>query len=159
MTPQEEVPLKKIGVQLQLIVRLLHRRMDAKLTAQGIDCSSVPQGWLMSYLYEHREKAIFQRDVERNFHLRRSSVTGILKNMEKAGLIVRTSVAEDGRLKQISLTDRAIAQHEQILSGIRQNELELLAGFTPEEVTQLRSLLERLYQNLQDQKEDTESLC
>ena len=159
MTPAFE-PEKSVGGQLMLLTRLMHRRMEAVRAETGADCATTHQGWLMHYLYDHRADDIFQRDIERRFHLRRSSVTGILQNMEKAGLIVREAVESDARLKRIRLTERGAAQHEAIVRGIEQNERDLTAGFTPAEIETLRGLLTRMRQNLQieqDPKEETEA--
>ena len=159
MTPAFE-PEKSVGGQLMLLTRLMHRRMEAVRAASGADCATAPQGWLMNYLYDRRAEDIFQRDIERRFHLRRSSVTGILQNMEKAGLIVREAVESDARLKRIRLTERGAAQHEAIVRGIEQNERDLTAGFTPAEIETLRGLLTRMRQNMQteqDPKEETEA--
>lgn len=155
-------PDDSIGGRLHLLTRLMHRRMEAFRLENGVDCASAPQGWLMHYLYDHRDADIFQRDIEHRFHLRRSSVTGMLQNMEKGGLIVREAVESDARLKRIRLTERGAAQHEAIVRGIEQNERDLTAGFTPEEIETLRSMLDRMRENMQkvqdprDQKEESE---
>lgn len=155
-------PEDSIGGQLHLLTRLMHRRMEAVRAASGADCASAPQGWLMHYLYDHRDTDIFQRDIEHRFHLRRSSVTGMLQNMERGGLIVREAVESDARLKRIRLTERGAAQHEAIVRGIEQNERDLTAGFTPEEIETLRGMLDRMRENMQkvqdprDQKEESE---
>ena len=150
---------RTIGGRLHVLTRLMHRRMEAARAESGMDCRSAPQGWLIHYLYDHREEEVCQRDIEHVFHVRRSSVTGMLQSMEKAGLITREAVAGDARLKCIRLTDRAVWQHESIMRGIEQNERDLTAGFTPEEIATLHSLLDRMRQNLQDPKEETEPPC
>lgn len=147
------------GGRLHVLTRLMHRRMETVRAEYGMDCKSAPQGWLIHYLYDHRGEDVCQRDIERVFHIRRSSVTGMLQNMEKDGLITREAVAGDARLKCIRLTDRAIRQHEIIIRVIEQNEHDLTAGFTPEELATLHSLLDRMRQNLQDPKEESEPPC
>ena len=49
---------------------------------------------------EGKEKDIFQKDLEKEFDLKRSSVSLLLNNMEKSDLIQRVPVAEDARLKK-----------------------------------------------------------
>lgn len=150
---------KSVGAQLHMLNRMMHRRMEAIRAENGDDCKSAPQGWLMHYLYDHRGDDVFQRDIEHAFHLRRSSVTGILQNMEKAGLIVRDAVESDARLKRIRLTERGVAQHEAIARGIEQNERDLTAGFTPGEIEILCGLLSRMRLNMQDPKEESGKPC
>lgn len=150
---------KTTGGRLHVLTRLMHRRMEAARAEFGMDCKSAPQGWLIHYLYDHRDENVCQRDIERAFHIRRSSVTGMLQNMEKTGLITREAVEGDARLKCIRLTERAIRQHEIIMRGIERNERDLTAGFTPEEIETLHHLLDRMRQNLQDPKEESEKPC
>ncbi|MDO7205446.1 helix-turn-helix domain-containing protein [Paraclostridium bifermentans] len=47
-----------------------------------------------------RDKDVFQKDLESVFDLKRSSISLMLNNMEKSGLIERMLVKEDGRLKK-----------------------------------------------------------
>ena len=65
---------------------------------------------------------MFQRDLQAHFSVRRSTVTGLLQLMEKKGLITRSSVAQDARLKKIQLTPRAIQHHERIVASIQSVE-------------------------------------
>lgn len=149
-------PENHIGAMLHQLNRMLRRRMESEMAANEALCGSMPQGWLMHFLYDRRGQDVFQRDIEREFHVSRSSVTGILQNMEKAGLIVREPVAHDARLKRLRLTDKAAGMHEAVVRRIEQSESDLTAGFTPEEVEQLRALLRRMQQNLQDPKDPKE---
>ena len=150
---------KTLGGKLHLLTRLMHRRMEAARAESGMDWKSAPQGWLIHYLYDHRDEDVYQRDIERVFQIRRSSVTGILQNMEKIGLITREAVEGDARLKRIRLTDLAIEQHRTVMRSIEQNERDLTAGFTPEEVALLHKLLDRMRENLQETKEESELPC
>ena len=43
-------------------------------------------GYLIRYLYENRERDVFQRDLEKKFSISRSAVTATLQLMEKNGL-------------------------------------------------------------------------
>lgn len=150
---------KMLGGKLHLLTRLMHRRMEADRAESGKDWKSAPQGWLIHYLYDHRDEDVYQRDIERVFQIRRSSVTGILKNMEKIGLITREAVEGDARLKRIRLTELAIEQHRTVMRSIEQNERDLTEGFTSEEIALLHKLLDRMCENLQETKEESELPC
>lgn len=64
-------------------------------------------------------KKTFQRDIEREFNLKGSSVTSILNNLERNKWIMRESVKEDARLKSIVFAERsaAVIEYMKILSG------------------------------------------
>ena len=88
---------------------------------------------IIGYLYENRGKEVFQRDIQAQFSIRRSTVTGILQLMEKNGLITRSSVERDARLKKLELTPRAVQLHERIGRSVRQVEDRLNQSLTPQE--------------------------
>ena len=52
-----------------------------------------------------RYKEVYQKDLEELFNMRRSTISGILKNMEKNNLIERIDSPKDARIKQIILTE------------------------------------------------------
>ena len=47
------------------------------------------QGWIIDYIYDRGNDPVFQRDIEKEFTIRRSTATELLKLMEKNGLITR----------------------------------------------------------------------
>ena len=57
--------------------------------------------------------------MEKQFDLKRSSISLMLNNMEKNKLIERVAVSEDARLKKIVLTEKAIKLNEKISSTIQ----------------------------------------
>ena len=91
---------------------------------------------------------VFQKDIELQFGIRRSSVTSVLNNLEKNGFICRQSVKSDARLKKIVLTEKA----KEIGSDHRQNiirfENSLLENMTADEIATLKSLLEKVEENV-----------
>lgn len=70
---------------------------DEKSEKKGM--MPVMQGWIIGYLYDHKEEEIFQRDIEAEFYIARSTVTCLVKQMEQKGYIARVAVERDCRLK------------------------------------------------------------
>ena len=100
---------------------------------------------------EHSNKDgrnIFQKDIEVQFGIRRSSVTSVLNNLEKSGLICRQSVESDARLKKIVLTPKA----KEIGCDHRQRvirfENSLLENMTAQEIATLKTLLAKVEENV-----------
>ena len=73
----------------------------------------------MWHLYRHREEQVFQRDIEREFSITRSTVTNILQLMERKGYIERRSVPQDARLKKLVLTEEENAELMRLLNKLR----------------------------------------
>ena len=93
---------RRIGHHIKSLDRIMHHRANKSATKNYIDSVTGTHGWVIRYLYDNREKDIFQKDIEKTFGIRRSTVTVMLKTMEKNGLITRGSVPYDSRLKKIT---------------------------------------------------------
>ena len=113
--------------------------------------STAVQNFFLGYLYKsaRQGRQLYQRDLEREFSLRRSTASGILAGMEQNGLITRVPCEHDARMKTISLTDKAISQCRAQEEKIDAFERNLVRNFTPQECDQLQSLLERVCENAQ----------
>ena len=127
---------------------LIFRRIGQISRANGVEAVTPMHGWIMEYLYRHSETPVFQRDIEREFSITRSTVTNILQLMERKGYIARQSVAQDARLKQLVLTEKGRQFHEDTMRAFHQTD-EYVAGLlTEEENTELLRLLNKLYLGL-----------
>lgn len=107
-------------------------------------------GWLIGFLYENRDQDIFQRDLQQQFSVRRSTMTGILQAMEKDGMITRRPVDWDARLKKIELTEKAVARQKKFQQTIAAIEARLSSGLTPEEKDTFIGLCEKIRRSLED---------
>ena len=106
------------------------------------------QVWILNFLFRRGETATFQRDVEAEFNVRRSTATEILKQMERSGLIRRVPVDYDARLKKIELTEFASDVKKQLEEQVRRTENVLTDGFSKEELDAFFEYIERFKQNL-----------
>ena len=97
-----------IPAQLRRVDNLIFRRLNQFSRANGVEQTTPMHGWIIEYLYRHRDEPVFQRDIEREFSITRSTVTNILQLMERKGYIRRQSVPQDARLKQLVLTEEGI---------------------------------------------------
>lgn len=100
------------------------------------------------------DQEIYQKDVEEKFHIRRSTATGILKLMEKNGLIFRESVERDGRLKRIVPTEKAAALRGEVLESIRSLESMMAEGIGKEEFDICIRVLRRMSENLSEDEKN-----
>ena len=66
---------KRAGHEIKTISNLLKREISGMFSEE--EHITGMQGRIMGYLYHHREDEIFQRDIENEFLIRRSTVTGI----------------------------------------------------------------------------------
>ena len=66
-----------IGFNIRSIDNMLMRKAMAMSDEESGKNGMMPvmQGWIMGYLYDHKEEEIFQRDIEAQFYIARSTVT------------------------------------------------------------------------------------
>ena len=97
---------------------------------------------------------VFQRDVEREFNLRRSTTSTLLAGMERAGVIRRESVSYDARLKRIVVTPKGEAIKDIVNEDCSRLEKKLRAGISDEDLLLCASVLEKMIVNLREDKND-----
>lgn len=140
---------REIGHEIHAVSNLLGRKIEAEKRLRGMQDITPMQTWIVGYLHDHKDEDVFQKDIERDFTITRSTVTGILKLMEKNGLIYRLSVPEDARLKKLILTRRGEDMFQNVRSHIDKTEQMLAKGLSREEVETLFTLLEKIKRNLE----------
>lgn len=83
---------------------------------------------IIYYLVNSSKTDIYQKDIEKEFNIRRSTTTNILKTMEKNDLIIRRSVDSDSRLKRIVLSDKSKYIQDDIERFMDKNDQEILSA-------------------------------
>ena len=140
----------RIGFEIKTITNLIKRQFDSSNVIKDLDNMTGMHGWIIGYLYNKCQQGdVYQRDLEQQFSIRRSTATKILQLMEKNGLIIRQAVDFDARLKKLVLTEKAIAIHQLVQKEIDKTEARLTKGLTQQEKDTLLELLEKIKNNLQ----------
>ena len=139
---------KEVGHEIHVLSNMIGRKIDEEKRQRNMADVSPVQIWVVRYLHEHKGEEICQRDLERDFNVTRSTVTGILQIMEKKGYILRVSVPTDARLKKILLTEKGEKLYYKVRDHIQETETFLVKGMTEEEVEQLLFLLGKIKNNL-----------
>lgn len=151
MTEQAGDQNREIGFQVRRLSHAFKRSVD-RIAGFG----ERPRGeitrlhaWVMGYLYDHRDTAVYQKDIQAQFSISRSTTTGMLQVMEKNGLITRESVEWDARLKQLHLTPRALQMQENLRQGIETTEATIAGLLTEEERETFLALCHKLMVGLE----------
>ena len=148
----EDFAGKNIGVRFRMINNAIRRYIDRnselKKEIDNVTCSN---GWIIGHLCRMEElgKDVYQRDFETDFGITRSTASKVLKLLEKKGLIERTAVSHDGRMKRIVLTDKSREIGRQMHKQGERTEKQLTSGFTPDELKTLCGFLDRIQANLE----------
>ena len=102
---------------------------------------------IIDFITNHENEEIFQRDIEQEFEIQRSTTTVLLQRMEKKGLIERQISATDARQKAVKLTEKAVSFASACQAYLRKEEEEFSQQFSAEERRIFRTILEH-YKNL-----------
>lgn len=103
---------KSILYQLHLLEKLIAREFVNSVKGDDFPLLSASQMQIMEYIIHNQNGGVYQKDLEDVLHLRRASVSGILKTMEKNNLIKRVVCESDARIKRIILNEEAIKRFE-----------------------------------------------
>lgn len=146
----------RVVYEMQGLAHSIKRYMDSLAETQGLPRPKDGRGisgtnlFIMAYLYEHRDRDIFQKDLEEQLNVRRSTISKVLQIMEEKELIRREQVARDGRLKKIVLTEQSMERVGLWRERSRQIESRLTKGFSEEELEQFCYLLNKAKHNFRD---------
>jgi len=137
-----------IGKKIIILSKRLKRRLDNGTSKYGI---TGVQSRILGFISHNSEKRdIFQKDIEEELDIRRSSVTSVLQLMEKNGYIKRVSVCIDARLKKIILTEKGLEIQKNVYDFILKFEKSLRDELSNDEMKTLVSLIDRLSKKIAD---------
>ena len=109
---------------------------------------SVINAWIISYLVDNEGKDIFQKDIEKNFKIGKSSIAGTLKMMEEKNFIIRQPVKGDARLKRVCLTDKGREYARKMEQGKDEMEKKVCKGLTEDEIELFFRIVKKMQDNL-----------
>lgn len=138
----------RIGLTIRKLGLRINRRIDREVSSALPGDITALQGRVIGFIRRRSLTGnVYQKDIEDEFQIRRSTATGMLQSMEKKGLLVREPVSQDGRLKNLVLTPRALKLRELAASVIDQTEQALRQDLTDEQVRTFFELCRRIYHN------------
>lgn len=144
-----DLNMQDVGRRLTYTCHQINSALDACIAATVSPELTGVRGLVLGYIVRtvRSGRPLYQRDLEERFHLRRSSITALLKAVEGAGFITRTAVEKDARLKSLAPTAKGLACYEHLERCIALFEDQLRQGVTDDELCTLVSILARISDN------------
>ncbi len=142
-----------VGIELSKVNNIIKRECGTNAEDDLKNDITGKNGWIIGYIAENKDRDIYQRDIERDFVIRRSTVSGILGLMEKKGYIVREGVAHDARLKKLTLTDKAWEYLSKTMKMVDMQEERMRRGLSQEELDNFFATLDKVKQNLENEND------
>lgn len=115
---------------------------------ESVDGISPNNFHIIGFIARNGDRAICQRDIEKEFCITRSTVSRVLSLMEQKGLVERVGVEGDARLKRLVLTERSRRFVEKMHTNFEEAEAVLTKGFTAEELEEFFRLVEKMKENI-----------
>ena len=151
---------RELGQLICHASHLFRRRMDRSIAASmGADADeffSARNLWVLRYVKEHEGEEVYQRDLEKAFRLRRSTISNMIDLMVQKQYLVRESVEGDKRLKRLCLTGKGEAILCEVTNAAETLENSLREKFNEAEYAEFLQLLERVCGSLESQPEISE---
>ena len=142
---------RSLGMELVGTANIIKRKTFESIRSDDvIDGPTKNQHWFMVYIWHREGQDVYQKDLETNFKLRRSTVTEILNNMERKGLIVREVSTTDKRVKKIRLTQKSIDICVAEDNKINAINAKLERGITDQEREMFFAVLAKMQRNMQE---------
>lgn len=134
------------GLLINKLSNCLRRRSGEIQKSLGI---SGAQGAILDYiLVVSAGGEVCQRDIEKEFGLRPSTATEVLKALEAAGLIRRVPAPGDARRKNIVFTQQAESLQKALAGEIAETEALLLSRVSAEEQAQFMAIGQKMLESL-----------
>ena len=137
-----------LGPMLGRCAHLARERMDARMSRFGM---TPAQTHVLRYLRQNGGQ-MPQRELLENLKVKPSTVNGILDRMEEKGLVERSVSGTDARQRVVALTPAGLEREAEVKQSFLEAEALIARGMTEEETDTLRSLLERVIHNLEEDR-------
>ncbi|MCS6886124.1 MAG: MarR family transcriptional regulator [Acidobacteriota bacterium] len=125
-----------------LILRRTRRRIK--------ECT-LSQFDVLAQLERHPEGVTFS-ELSKELLVTAGNLTGVVDRLEKSGLVVRSSVPTDRRSVLLRLTEKGDTLAKRLIARHRRDLKFVFSVLTEEELVQLRNLLDKLQQALEEEK-------
>jgi len=136
----------RVGLAIRILSNQIGREFDYQISNLPADITGL-QGRVIGFVID-KSGDVFQKDIEKELDIRRSTATAILQLMEKKGLLTRETVSDDARLKKIVLTDKALGIRNQIKNMLERVESQLISGLTEDEINTFFSVMKKISNNI-----------
>ena len=123
---------KSLLNELRMVHIAMQRTMRALCECGGGSCLPALSAMMVHFIFMRGGSAL-QKDVENEFGLRRSTVSRQLHKLEQDGYILRTAAERDGRSKRITLSEKAMAEQDEIAAKFGVVETHVEKALSPVE--------------------------
>ena len=142
--------MPRIGKDINCLSLKIRRAIGNLPAVSKLNNISGSNVFIIVYIYKNKDHDIYQRDIEKEFGMTRSTVSSILKLMEQKNLLTRENVDGDARLKKILLTEIAEECAIDVIKALDDFEKKLSKNLTKEELSSFSNIMGKIENNLME---------
>ena len=139
---------RRIGYEIREIQQMIHQKMEQIRHENDCELTFV-QTRTIGYLIANQDHDVFQRDLEKELRIRRSTASEILNVLERDGYLYRASAQQDARLKKLVLTEKALQLNQKMTENIDRMEALLSQSISQQDQEHFFSVLDQIKKNLE----------
>lgn len=144
-------PRGTIGFELRELSILMIRFIEKEKSQNGLGDIQKLQAWTLGYMVKHNDRPVFSKDLEKEFSIRKSTASNLVKRMEKNGFIeIKKGTQEDKRLKELVLTEKAYEQIQAFNYYADKLEEKITANLSDQELEQFKNTLNKIKSNFDE---------
>lgn len=143
---------KSMRFEILTFMNLMKREMNASGEKCGMNMLTMANAKFIVYLFQYRDKDIYQKDLEETFMLRASTVSRSLKILEEQEFVIRSPSVYDSRLKKISLTEKSLKISDYYENALNNVSKKLTANIPEEDLNSFFNTLGKMKMNLTDSR-------
>lgn len=151
--------LRPIHAELRSLTHRIHRFFQNSPNKRAVDSVTGTNGWIICYLADREDRDVFQKDIEKEFDITRSTASKVIDLMEQKGLVERQSVPYDARLRKLVLTEKSRGLVSLINLDKENLEKTLTKGFSEKEIATLTEFILRMRTNLEEEGGKQKCIC
>ena len=136
-----------LGMLIGQVHRLSTKRFVQNSHTHGLEIS-LDQWLVLGPVWKN--DGISQKDIAEYCGKDKTSVTKIIDTLEKKNLVVRVTDQLDHRVKRVVLSQKGRELFISALPVMAQTRDELRSGISDKEIEALKSILNKIYKNLND---------
>ena len=143
---------QNIHQEIKKLMNIIARYARSSRSKNGKSSITRSQALTLEFIYDKTKDGgnVYQKDIEKQFSIRRSTATESLKRLETQGWIKRETSTKDARLKDIVLTEKALYFVDKNLNELTDISKIMCKGISKEELLTMKSVLLKMQNNLKE---------
>lgn len=142
--------MKKGGGKFSIpfLMRLISDRASTLFAARTECPVTAAQARVVMYLRKQEGRTVTQHELEKYLGVSHATIKGLVQRLEEKGYVRTAFDAQDGRVKNVYLTEKSDRDKERMRELVEEMDELLLSGLSEQERALLGRMLEKIYDNI-----------